>query len=49
MRKCILAQEHLAVTLRFLATGGSYQSVIFVYIFHTVNVTVLGVCKTIIY
>lgn len=50
MRKCIPAQERLAVTLRFLATGDSYQSLSYLFKFSAqlISSVVPEVCKAII-
>ncbi|XP_069680317.1 uncharacterized protein [Periplaneta americana] len=39
MRKCVSPKERLAITLRYLATGDSYQSLMYVYRIPTCTVS----------
>lgn len=50
MRKCIPAQVRLAVTLRFLATGDSYQSLAYLFKFsaQVISSIIPEVCQAII-
>ncbi|KAJ8939441.1 hypothetical protein NQ318_010625 [Aromia moschata] len=50
MRKCIPVQERLAVTLRFLATGDSYQSLAYLFKFlaQLISSIIPEVCQAII-